>query len=451
MFQEMHSSPHIRRHSTTQRRVVRRLSTEMFDAVSRAEMLAGNDLLKLLGAPTPGAHTLDALADFLSELIGQPHDIFFHTARTISGAQLNIDSTAEFGSTFMLFPNPVSGILCADLNLVQGWMETLLEDEPTEVRTFQPLSARDFGLVSYILMEVVNWLCAHGLPPISVAASPPNMQHIAAQMQRHRQVSEVVYAVTTPTSAGLVRLFVPGAMARSMEIFVAQTTHLSRQRRRLMLSRLGHLPARLEVEAARTTLTHKELRILGPGDVLLLDTHGIQTLKHPDSPSAADLPDLKPGTHARAFLAAVGDDYLPCLIRPLEGGKWQVELSAATPIPSKIMRDNSGAQLTYPAGSPENPHSQERPMAAEHAQSNDPIANPAAALLEKSQVDIHIMAGAVKIPVATLAQLQSGYILELDRRLEDGVELVVDGCRVGWGELVLVEQRLGVRISALEG
>lgn len=71
-------------------------------------------------------------------------------------------------------------------------------------------------------------------------------------------------------------------------------------------------------------------------------------------------------------------------------------------------------------------------------------------VLEQAEVDVEVRVGKLPLPVSMLAEIQSGYVLELERRVDDGVDLVVDGRLIGRGELVNVDGRLGVRVLSIE-
>ncbi len=404
--------------AVTRRKAVRRIPLKSLEALSADEVAVGNRLLRLLPAPVPGQRLLDELADEAERLTGLPHDVFFHAVRTYAGSEFCARLDEHLTTTFTLAPDPDLGVITVDMNLVGGWLEELLEDEPPEARTLAPPSARDFGLVTFLLMQLVNWLCKRGLPPLSVPSSPPNLETAAQRLRRQSEISEVVYAVSTPTSAGLVRLFVPGDMVRSMEVFVAESTRRQRQRRRLSLSRLGSLRARLPLTVARVGLTPPELDELGVGDVLLPADHALRM---------DGLDDGARG-HGELGLDAAASTILPCVVRPQGQQLWKIEITDATPVARQ-------------------PHGGE--MDSQQSSEQPPSNEPAADVLDKAQVAVEIRLGEMPLPVSMLAQIQSGYVLELERRVDDGVDLVVDGKRIGAGELVNVDGRLGVRVLSI--
>jgi flagellar motor switch protein FliN len=64
-------------------------------------------------------------------------------------------------------------------------------------------------------------------------------------------------------------------------------------------------------------------------------------------------------------------------------------------------------------------------------------------------VSLHVELGRVKMTLHELTELSAGNVLELPEEASQGVDLVVNGKRVGRGEIVQIGEGLGVRILAL--
>jgi flagellar motor switch protein FliN len=73
----------------------------------------------------------------------------------------------------------------------------------------------------------------------------------------------------------------------------------------------------------------------------------------------------------------------------------------------------------------------------------------AAGLLEDITVAMVVELGRVMVSAADVVQLRPGQVIELSRAPGEPVDLVVDGKRVGKGELVEIDGELGVRILSL--
>lgn len=433
--------------SRAPRKVIHPLGPDAFEVLRASQVAWGNRLLCLLGAPIPGERTLEALADQMKSIIGAPYEVFFHSARTFAGAEFMGPDEGLFSTTFVLEPDTDMGLISVDLNLIQGCLEALLEDEPTEMRMIAPVTPRDFGLMSFVFLEIINWLCARGLPPISIPASAADPRIIARQFHNQSEIVELVYAVSGATSAGLVRIFVPAVLVQTMEIFVTRGTHLNRQRRRLINSRLGPLRTRLRVEAASARLGAKDYQSLGVGDILMLQRHGFVWEEAPaeDESGAPASKARDAPAQARTYLSGLSGEFFPCRIRPHAEQPWQVELCARLPI-----SDCKNSVANAPNARDAHPTTMEKSMPSEEIQKQREDAAQMGPILQKTQVEVQVSVGEVMLSMSELAQLQSGYVLELQRSVKDGVDLYVDGNRVGVGELVLVEQRLGVRVLSIE-
>ena len=68
--------------------------------------------------------------------------------------------------------------------------------------------------------------------------------------------------------------------------------------------------------------------------------------------------------------------------------------------------------------------------------------------LEAIAIRVHIILTEIELTLAELSALTAGSILEVDRSSADPVRLAVNGKVTGSGELVDIEGKLGVRISA---
>lgn len=73
----------------------------------------------------------------------------------------------------------------------------------------------------------------------------------------------------------------------------------------------------------------------------------------------------------------------------------------------------------------------------------------AAGLLDDITVAMVVELGRVMVSAADVVQLRPGQVIELTRAPGEPVDLVVDGKRIGKGELVEIDGELGVRILSL--
>jgi len=66
-------------------------------------------------------------------------------------------------------------------------------------------------------------------------------------------------------------------------------------------------------------------------------------------------------------------------------------------------------------------------------------------------VPVHISAvlGKTQLDVASLLQLQAGSVLELDRKVGEAIDIYVNNRLVARGEVVVVDERLGVTMTEI--
>lgn len=70
-------------------------------------------------------------------------------------------------------------------------------------------------------------------------------------------------------------------------------------------------------------------------------------------------------------------------------------------------------------------------------------------LLSEVQVELAVELGRVKLPLRDLLSLGPGAVLELDRAADAPVDVLVNGCLVAKGEVVVIDGEFGVRVTAV--
>lgn len=64
-------------------------------------------------------------------------------------------------------------------------------------------------------------------------------------------------------------------------------------------------------------------------------------------------------------------------------------------------------------------------------------------------VRVSVVLGRTKMPVSALLKLDTGTVIELDRQVGEAVEIFVNERLVARGEIVLVENKLGVTMTEI--
>ena len=81
-----------------------------------------------------------------------------------------------------------------------------------------------------------------------------------------------------------------------------------------------------------------------------------------------------------------------------------------------------------------------------------PVANKTAEDLEQVfdvPVTVAAILGSHRMPIGDLLKLQPGAVLELDRRVGEAIDILVNDRLVARGEVVIVEEKLGVTMTEI--
>ncbi len=91
-------------------------------------------------------------------------------------------------------------------------------------------------------------------------------------------------------------------------------------------------------------------------------------------------------------------------------------------------------------------------MQAAERDSPDPLTEKSVSDLEAIfdvPVRVSVVLGRSKIPVADLLKMDVGTVVELDRQVGEAIEIYVNDRLIARGEIVLVENRLGVTMTEI--
>lgn len=66
-------------------------------------------------------------------------------------------------------------------------------------------------------------------------------------------------------------------------------------------------------------------------------------------------------------------------------------------------------------------------------------------------VDVHVEIGRTSLPVREFLRLGVGSVLQLDRLVGESADLIINGKLIGRGDVVVIDETFGVRISELVG
>lgn len=66
-------------------------------------------------------------------------------------------------------------------------------------------------------------------------------------------------------------------------------------------------------------------------------------------------------------------------------------------------------------------------------------------------VDVHVEIGNTSLPIKEFLRLGVGSVVQLDRLVGEPADLIVNGKLIGRGDVVVVDETFGIRISELVG
>lgn len=110
-------------------------------------------------------------------------------------------------------------------------------------------------------------------------------------------------------------------------------------------------------------------------------------------------------------------------------------------------QDDTDAPSDQQAGAPDFEE-----MAANQEDERGPAAEKTAADLEAVfdvPVRISVVLGRTKMPVSSLLKMDVGTVVELERQVGEAIDIYVNDRLVARGEIVMVEDRLGVTMTEI--
>lgn len=207
------------------------------------------------------------------------------------------------------------------------------------------------------------------------------------------------------------------------------------RRARLAASRTADSCAVIALDAARVSL----LRATAP----LLDAMHARLAGVP-AQSAQALAGLRLRPRVRLLDRVLP---LPVLASLAPGDVVLLEAASGAPLPLTLI---VGKGMTMEAQANYDPQTGQAVATSEPALTPEPSGPDDAAPLDELQLPVSFEVDSARITLAELANIRSGYVIELERPLTAAtVRLVCHGQTVGQGQLVAVGEQLGIRITRM--
>lgn len=219
------------------------------------------------------------------------------------------------------------------------------------------------------------------------------------------------------------------------------------QQDRAPIGTLDHLALPLPVRLARHTLPAGALRTLGAGDVIVPDSAAFDCAGAGTLEWGGRQVQVRYQTPGNLIILAlenhVGNEHWQQALEQ-EHADQHPEYAAASAIDDEDNRQDPQEDDQYPA--------QDQYDAAQHAGAGDDLADATDAAtdaaLEQLPVTLSFELGQVALSLGALRRLTVGATLLLDGGGPASIAIVSGGRRIGSGEAVDVDGRLGVRIVA---
>ena len=275
----------------------------------------------------------------------------------------------------------------------------------------------EFGVATYLIAEfcggITKWA---GWPALSWAVNPMSRRDLKSMvMVEEPPLIEMTFTVRTPTGGGPLRIWFPMSVVRTLRGDICDSGEFTMDVDQSRWRRI-ELPGSLV--AGTTTLTTGEFRGLRRADIVMVDRHGI----------SLGCLQQSARRHGAAWVPS-GEKSVRGRLEPGADGRWQLVVEE-----TQMKSDHEGAGV--------------------ESDSEDSVRTEEGAALDAAvptnQVQLQVRVGTVSLELETLARLRRGQVLDCQKPLGSPVELVVQGRRVGRGELVEVDGRLGVRVLGME-
>lgn len=335
-------------------------------------------------------------------------------AETLSGEQFVF-------LNFSVEPNQVNGVLAlnpvfAVKAIKKGFGYEVGEEEKRQ------LSKNELAVIEFFALGCLSDLNKSVARPLfrlqNVEQTVPKWLH-TKDSNKNRHGLTVKIVVQLDDVADVARLFLPYELIKSL----SETDNLLlKKRKNTNLSKIVS-SVRLRIGIGETDLDSGELAVLEAGDVILLERPTVNL-------------------HDKALSGNVS---------LLIGGECQPSLSGDLSTFENLIFEIREINQNNEQSQPDRLRMSELQNTDQTTESNDFDQNGEAdgnsLALEKVLVTLRAEIAARRISLDELAALRVNQIIELGARASDPIELTVDGKTVAIGELVNIEDSLGVRLT----
>jgi flagellar motor switch protein FliN/FliY len=69
--------------------------------------------------------------------------------------------------------------------------------------------------------------------------------------------------------------------------------------------------------------------------------------------------------------------------------------------------------------------------------------------LQNIKIEVNVVLGRTRLPLKKLLEMQNGSIIPLDKLAGEPVEIEANGVVIGWGDVVVVDDNFGIRVTKI--
>ena len=425
------------------------------------------------------------LKTVLMELVHADIDVWFDGVRPVAERELpQVLAEPTCVAIVGLPPRTEKALIEVDLAIAQQVIDKLLGGSAEDTDGQRPLSEIEDGVFSYVLLKVLQLLQEEAAKEKELALKLEGVHGTLASLRERFAVDAPLVCLSFKlffdTKVGYCRVYLPESLVKDAfpDTPSAEGPGLKRWLHRLQdrIDVVRLMSAPLAVEVGRIGLQMSDVESLEVDDIVLVE----------DSEVRFDADSQGPGKLSGRVRCRIGDGHRGIITGALvvgEGGRYEVQIDGIAPTgeprprghlfrgdgmsedarrlsgPGLVdgaafaarVRARAAEGLAAGAAAPLRGGS-ERALDEEHSEGEDGDDGPspeAAGLLEDITVAMVVELGRVMVSAADVVQLRPGQVIELSRAPGEPVDLVVDGKRVGKGELVEIDGELGVRILSL--
>lgn len=489
---------------------LRRFKWTRLPAMPRAHVRLVNSLLARLPQTVFEAGFTDRLSELLEPVLHAPFEAQLDGVRVLAAGEMaKVLGEPCCAAVVGLPPRAEKALLEVDLTLAQLAIDKLLGGAAEAADVQRPLSEIEDGVFSFILLKVLGLFQSEAADD---GASALKLEGLYGSLNdlKERFIVDDSYVVVSVKlrfagKKGYARLFLPEALISDVYAPGPPTEGpaLERavQRTLQRIDLVRAFKAALVVEVGRISFSMGDLEALEVEDIILIEETELRL---------ESTGEEEAGVVSGRAACRIGDGHcnsLQGVVSLGEGGRYQIEIEGIAPVgepPARSylfrpeaassegddeMASENAKRTSMPGVTMDDERfaTRLRAAAAERARrgnarslgdaaadagerdvdrdsehSDDPdeddvegtgeIGGGSAegvGLLGDVTVAMVVELGRVTVSAADVVNLRAGQVIELARAPGEPVDLVVDGKRIGKGELVEIDGELGVRILSL--